>query len=205
MAFVTITLSSGEQLLVPISIEEMNKILKKEIQIKDNKIKHLEEKIGRRECKIKQQDVKIKQLEENIKQNKEYAYYESIQTLINIELQKYNNEKIIKISDEFCDFFNINKSLLGVEMGELYIYEHIYNYISDKKMWESDDYEKEYDNYECYTIQTIDELFTNFIINKKDFIYDDKFASLLKVNLDEECILSFSDVSKRIQQHFINN
>ena len=38
MAFVTITLSSGEQLLVPISIEEMNKILKKEIQIKDNKI-----------------------------------------------------------------------------------------------------------------------------------------------------------------------
>jgi hypothetical protein len=44
MAFVTKTLSSGEQLLIPISLEEMNKILKKEIQIKDNKIKHLEKK-----------------------------------------------------------------------------------------------------------------------------------------------------------------
>ena len=188
MAFVTKTLSSGEKLLVPISIEEMNKILKKEIQIKDNK--------------IARQDVKIKQLEKDIKENKEFAYYESIKTLINIELQKYNNEKIIKISDEFCDFFNINKSL-GVEMGELDIYEHIYNYISDKKMWTDNDYDEEYDNYDCYTIQTIDELFTDFIINKEDFISDENFASLLKVNLDEDCILYFSEISERIQQHFI--
>jgi hypothetical protein len=198
MAFVTKTLSSGEQLLIPISLEEMNKILKKEIQIKDNKIKHLEKKIRRR-------DVKIKQLEENIKQNKEYAYYESIKTLINIELQKYNNEKIIKISDEFCDFFNINNSLLGGEMGELDIYKQIYNYISEKKMWIDNDYDEKYDNYECYTIQSIDELFTDFIINKEDFISDEKFASLLKVNLDEDCILYFSEISERIQQHFINN
>jgi hypothetical protein len=72
-------------------------------------------------------------------------------------------------------------------------------------MWIDNDYDEEYDNYECYTIQSIDELFTDFIINKEDFISDEKFASLLKVNLDEDCILYFSEISERIQQHFINN
>lgn len=70
-------------------------------------------------------------------------------------------------------------------------------------MWIDNDYDEEYDNYECYTIQSIDELFTDFIINKEDFISDEKFASLLKVNLDEDCILYFSEISERIQQHFI--
>ena len=70
MVFITKHLSNGEMIMIPISIEEMNNILKKEEEDKQEKEKK-EKKIQQQEKRKQQQEKKKQEQEERIKKETE--------------------------------------------------------------------------------------------------------------------------------------
>lgn len=194
MAFVTKTLSNGEKLMIPISIEEMNSLLKDQEEEK-NKIYTMYLSLENSKMYINEDIKRLFQIQENIDsidieyideyymwQNLNEINYKIISNKIKKKFDKKQQEteekqKQEEISDQLATF-------LGVELGTLkkptdIIYE-IEDYINDSFYYE-DDHPNENDK-----------------INK--------LLAILKLKSNEEIKeLTYLNLKQYINHHFRNN